>query len=387
MFLLKGAAIVMAVLGVLALADGVLTLVWQEPISGILAHFQQARLADNLKRLEAARATPADERALAGLASDNQRMAFFAAKLQRTARAGQAVGRIRIPRIGANFVVVAGTDESSLQKGPGVYAGTAVPGLRGTVGIAGHRTTYLAPFRRINELAPGDRITLEMPYGLFSYTVLRQQIVSPTDVSVLRRESYDQIVLTACNPLYSAAQRIVVFARLSAAAPGGPALTTLAAGAAAAPPEPIPAAQAAQTVFGDTPPDALAPVGGALPSIATGSVLLGDAPAGAAHPSARARRAPAAATSSAAPSRAPAAVPVAPRPVIVPTPVRRAPVASAPLAPRVPERPAPVVPRPTVKVPSSAPAPKSSAPPATPPQTRVQGRPGGPQPIINVTSG
>ena len=392
--LLKGIAIVLGIAGVLALTDGVLTLVWQEPISSLIAHFDQARLAQSLKRLDTARATPTEERALASLPTDNQRMALFARELQRTARAGQAVGRIRIPRIGANFVVVAGTDEASLQKGPGIYSGTAVPGLRGTVGIAGHRTTYLAPFRRINELAKGDRITLEMPYGLFSYTVVGHRIVSPTDVTVLQRAASDQVVLTACNPLYSAAQRIVVFARLTADAPAGPALAAVPVPAAAGPaPALIPAAAAAETVLGDVPPtDGVGPTG-VTPGIDSGGVIVGAAPGASvaappasfhtvpARPAARPLARP---STPAAPTGSAAPRPSTPAPVVAPVPV-------APPAPVVVRRPtpAPVVHRPAVAKPApSSPTPTApkASPPASPPtsQTRVYGGPGGPAPIIDV---
>ncbi len=134
------------------------------------------------------------------------------------------MGRIRIPKIGATYVVVNGTDGASLRKGPGIYDATPFPGAPGTVAIAGHRTTYLAPFRHIDKLRPGDDVTVEMPYGRFSYAVQRTRIVDPSELSVIRRVSYDRLVLTACHPLYSAAKRIVVFARLVQAQPRGPAL-------------------------------------------------------------------------------------------------------------------------------------------------------------------
>lgn len=389
--LLKGIAVLLAAVGVLVLTDAVATLVWQEPISGLLAHFQQARLAENLKHLEGARATPADEQAIAGLPSDSQRMAFFARKLQLTARAGQAVGRVRIPRIGANFVVVAGTAEGSLQKGPGIYSGTSVPGLPGTVGIAGHRTTYLAPFRRINELARGDRITLEMPYGLFSYTVMRHAIVSPNDVSVLARAPYDQVVLTACHPLYSAAQRIVVFARLSAAAPAGPALPRI---TAVVPPAPPSAAQVANAILGDALSPEVAPstdglgavvIGGGV--VAPGSALPKETPATPASKQPSRPKLPA--TRRPPPASAPlrAVRPPVPTGPARPIPVRPVPVAPRPTTPAIQHNPTPPPPRrPAVKSPPKATLP--AAPPApTQPQTRVQGRPGGPAPIIGVTSG
>ena len=81
--------------------------------------------------------------------------------------------------------------------------------------IAGHRTTYGAPFRTIDKLKKGDRVRLEMSYGNFTYSVEKTRIVTPDEVSVKRKVGYDRLILSACHPLYSAAQRIVVFARLT----------------------------------------------------------------------------------------------------------------------------------------------------------------------------
>jgi sortase A len=82
------------------------------------------------------------------------------------------------------------------------------------VAIAGHRTTYLAPFRHLNDLRPGDPIYLTMPYGKFTYVVQYLQVVKPTAIWITRNLGYERLVLSACNPLYSASQRIVVFAKL-----------------------------------------------------------------------------------------------------------------------------------------------------------------------------
>ncbi len=122
---------------------------------------------------------------------------------------------------GVNSVVVAGTDTSSLRRGPGHYPGTPLPGARGTVAIAGHRTTYGAPFRKLDKLGRGDRVEVQMPYGTFAYEVERRRIVPPTATWVTRRVGYDRLILSACHPLYSAAKRIVVFARLVDARPKG----------------------------------------------------------------------------------------------------------------------------------------------------------------------
>ena len=120
-----------------------------------------------------------------------------------------------MPAIGLSTIVVEGTGGAELRSGPGHYPDSPLPGRRGTVAIAGHRTTYGAPFRHIDDLERGDRIELAMPYGRFTYRVERSRIVPPSAVDVVGRVAYDRLVLTACHPLYSADERIVVFARLS----------------------------------------------------------------------------------------------------------------------------------------------------------------------------
>jgi sortase A len=222
---LRALSTVLIVSGLLMLGDAGLTLAWQEPVSAIYAHLVQGRLSDDLQRLEHAKPSAVDLAALRSLETRRTRMAFLARALRRSSKRGAAVGRIRIARIGASFVVVDGTDTASLRKGPGIYDDAPFPGAPGTVAIAGHRTTYLAPFRHIDRLRPGNEISLEMPYGRFVYRVEKTRIVDPSEVSVVRRVAYDRLVLSACHPLYSAAKRIVVFARFVDAQPRGAALT------------------------------------------------------------------------------------------------------------------------------------------------------------------
>jgi len=210
--------------GALLFLDAGVTLVWQEPLSALYGKVNQDRLDGRLDRLEREPAPLAQLRALAGLQSSQQRVAFLARALRRRVRPGDPIGRIGIARIGLSTVVVEGTNPDDLREGPGHYDETPLPGLRGTVAIAGHRTTYLAPFRQLDRLRARDKIVVEMPYGRFTYEVERTRIVSPTAFYVIRRASYDRLVLTACHPLYSAAQRIVVFARLVATEPRGQAL-------------------------------------------------------------------------------------------------------------------------------------------------------------------
>jgi sortase A len=113
-------------------------------------------------------------------------------------------------------VVVRGTASADLREGPGLLDGTAFPGEHGTTAIAGHRTTHGAPFRHLDDLRRGDTITLRLPYATFRYAVESRRVVAPSDLSVLRRVGHDRLVLSACHPLFSAARRIVVSARLVA---------------------------------------------------------------------------------------------------------------------------------------------------------------------------
>jgi sortase A len=205
-------ASVLIVTGSLLIADVVVTLLWQEPVSALIAHREQSRLSGQLKTLD--RLSAADERALAR--TQGHFLALLASREQRRVGTGHALGRIRLPTLHRSYVMVQGTDSGSLHKGPGHYPATPLPGEPGTVAVAGHRTTYLAPFRNIDQLRPGDPVVLQMPYGRFTYRVEDTRIVEPTALWVTKNVGYPRLVLSACHPLYSASHRIVVFARLTA---------------------------------------------------------------------------------------------------------------------------------------------------------------------------
>lgn len=212
---------VLVVAGLLLLADALATIAWQEPLSAIYNGVTQEALAGDLAQLETAKPTVVEARALTKLQSTTRRMAFLGRSLRREAEPGEAIGRVKAPQGRIDSVIVAGTQPPDLRKGPGLYESTVYPGVGGTTAIAGHRTTYGAPFRHIDGLDPGDRIVVEMPYGRFTYRVQQRKIVPPTAVEVVRNVGYDRLVLTACHPLYSAEKRIVVFARQVEAEPRG----------------------------------------------------------------------------------------------------------------------------------------------------------------------
>ena len=222
---LRALSTVLMVAGALLIADAVVTVAWQEPISAYLAQRSQDHLSNQLDQLQHRAATPIEVHALDAIPTENRRIAFLARSLRRHAATGSAVGRISIPKIGAHFVVVNGTDAASLRKGPGLYPQTQFPGVPGTTAIAGHRTTYLAPFRHIDSLRPGDAITVTMPYARFTYRVQSTHIVNPNAMAfVIHKTGYSRLALTACHPLYSAAKRILVFARLTKTVPLGSAV-------------------------------------------------------------------------------------------------------------------------------------------------------------------
>lgn len=139
---------------------------------------------------------------------------------------GDPIGRITIPKIDSDFIMLQSVELRWLQDGPGHFPQTPLPGQPGNSAIAGHRTTYKAPFNRIDELEPGDQITVQTLQGTFLYTVDSNPdpdggapsghiIVKPTDVWILDQGLVNRLTLMACNPKFSAAQRIVVTATLT----------------------------------------------------------------------------------------------------------------------------------------------------------------------------
>jgi sortase A len=200
--------------GLVVMADVGLTVAYREPISSLYGELQQNKAEDQLADLESRYPTAADLAAIRGVRGIERKARVLAQRFGDQAREGEAIGRLIAPDMGTTVVVVQGTDTASLQRGPGHYPDTGFPGEGETIGIAGHRTTYLAPFRHIDDMKRGDSVTVEMPYGTFTYRVQKTEIVDDSAVGVVRDVGYERLVLTACHPLYSAAQRYVAFARL-----------------------------------------------------------------------------------------------------------------------------------------------------------------------------
>jgi sortase A len=223
-----------AVSGVLLVLYAAMVVFWRDPVTSIYTAYEQHEMSSQLShtfvtwqndaRKElgvtpapagthgGATVTPAVSSASV-LRSARRLAVKFAA--DERGHTGRPLGRIRISRIGLSTIVVENTDYwGSLSKGPGRYEEGSFPGLGQTTGIAGHRTTWAAPFRHIDSIRNGDPIVLQMPYGTFTYRVLRHQIVDNGDWSIMKKVGFDELVLSACHPLYSASHRYVIFARL-----------------------------------------------------------------------------------------------------------------------------------------------------------------------------
>jgi len=206
------------ILGSLLLAAGVLGLAWaitvwrwQDPFTAIYTHYEQAKLTRSLDR-EISTFRVRHRRAETTVVRERRLVAAAAAAERRQVKDGQALGRIIVPRMGLNMVVVNGTDEESLKKGPGHYLGSALPGQGQLIYIAGHRTTYLAPFSSIDQLHKGDRVTLVMPYATFVYRISGYRIVPADDLKVLHSPGHEVLELQACHPRFFATHRYIAYA-------------------------------------------------------------------------------------------------------------------------------------------------------------------------------
>ncbi len=211
------------VIGVLAIAWGLVTWRWNDPVTSLYTRWEQNKLADTYEKVVAPKfALPAALTKPTTTAQERMRAIRAAAtQFRNESHAGEPIGRIRIPRLGLNMVLVNGTDTASLRLGPGRDPRTFMPGEGQLVYIAGHRTTYLAPFAEIDKMRNGDRITIKMPYATFTYAVTGHTIVASDDLSVLESHGREVVALQACHPRFLATQRYIVWAKPVRVVPAG----------------------------------------------------------------------------------------------------------------------------------------------------------------------
>jgi sortase A len=209
---------ILAAAGLLAAAWALTVWQWQDPFTALYTAHQQRNLETEYVREEGdyrppvSRPKPRDP--LRGIRRAATR---YRGQLER----GDAVGRITVPRLDLNAILVEGTDHASLTKGPGRYTRSYVPGEGELIYIAGHRTTYGAPLAHINRMKKGDRVTLVVPYGKFVYRVTGHVIVPADDVARLQSAGHEQIALQACHPRFFATQRYIVYAKPVSVTPRG----------------------------------------------------------------------------------------------------------------------------------------------------------------------
>jgi sortase A len=202
----------MVVAGTLLLAWALLVWRWQDPFTALYTRWEQRELTDEyeqrferFERFQARAPTPAER-------ISPQQIAAAARKYRLGLREGDAIGRIKVPRLDVNMILVEGTKTDTLKKGPARHRRTYLPGEGKLVYIAGHRTTYSAPFSDIDDLRRGDRVRLELPYGSFEYRIRGHRIVKADEVSVLRSRRREEVALQACWPRFFASHRYIAYA-------------------------------------------------------------------------------------------------------------------------------------------------------------------------------
>jgi sortase A len=217
---------VLIVLGIAVLGYSAAVVFWGDPATGLYARWKQHQLSGQLEDAFASYAStvnltpPATAEEQPPTAQEiaeyeRLRVSEAANRLNERLKMSKALGRIIIPRLDVNAIFVQGTRWGpDLSQGPGHYPQTSLPGVGRTMAIAAHRTTFGAWFRHIDNLKPGDTVEVRLPYATFHYKVFGDKIVDNGDWSIIRDRGFDTLVLSACHPLYSAAQRWIVFAAL-----------------------------------------------------------------------------------------------------------------------------------------------------------------------------
>jgi sortase A len=212
--LIRWSGTLMVVAGSLLLAWAVLVWQWQDPITALYTRWEQRDLAQEYEE----RAERFGVRASTPVAANEEpatpvQIAEQARAYRLALREGDAVGRLRIPRLDLSMIVVNGTESDTLKKGPARHRRTYLPGEGKLIYIAGHRTTYSAPFSDIDDLRRGDRVWLELPYATFEYRIRGHRIVEADQLSVLRSRGREEVALQACWPRFFASHRYIAYAR------------------------------------------------------------------------------------------------------------------------------------------------------------------------------
>ena len=210
--LLRLSGTLMVVAGCLLLVWTVLVWRWQDPFTALYTRWQQRDLAQEYEQ----RVDSFAQRAPTPVVKKPTSPVVIAEQARRYRLGlgeGDAIGRLKIPKLDLNMIVVNGTETNTLKKGPARHRKTYLPGEGKLIYIAGHRTTYSAPFSDIDDLERGDRVRLELPYATVEYAIRGHRIVEAHELSVLRSRGREELALQACWPRFFASHRYIAYAR------------------------------------------------------------------------------------------------------------------------------------------------------------------------------
>ena len=196
-------------LGLVALVWAFVTWQWGDPATSLYTRWEQRSLEASYRQVRDRYALSPEPRNTRDPAAA---IRTAARRLRLATHSGQAIGRLEIPRLDLDMLLVDGTDTASLRKGPGLDRRTFMPGEGELSYVAGHRTTFGAPFAHIDRLEAGDRVVLRMPYATLVYRVSRHVIVAADDIARLHSQGRELVALQACHPRFSARERYIVYA-------------------------------------------------------------------------------------------------------------------------------------------------------------------------------
>ncbi|MFA5800890.1 MAG: class E sortase [Thermoleophilia bacterium] len=206
---------ILAITGIILMVVGVGILLYV-PATWVWGWYDQRGLSSSFEQESAAALTLNKDvmDRLKGQA-DTEKLRQLAILTKSRLTSEQTIARIEIPKIGVNAIVVEGTTEGSLRKGPGHLEETPLPGMGGNFGVAGDRVLYGGPFLNLDEVGEGDEVTLQTSYGVFKYVIVGTRLTVPEDVSDLQPQGYDSITLITCDPPWDTSHRLIVKGRLT----------------------------------------------------------------------------------------------------------------------------------------------------------------------------
>ena len=221
--LLRWSGTTLIVLGLLVGLWAFVVWQWQDPFTSLYTRWQQHKLKGTYAEVvRTYHPLPVAHAKSVSVAAERRILVTEATRYRRIAKVGAPIGHIDVPRLGLHMLVVNGTNHDSLVKGPGRDERTYMPGQGQLIYIAGHRTTYLAPFAHIDSMKVGDLVKLKLPYATIVYSVTGHVIVDAHDLSVLRSHNRELLALQACHPRFFSTQRYIVWAKpISVTLPGG----------------------------------------------------------------------------------------------------------------------------------------------------------------------